>query len=379
MKQREFLRVVGAGYEPVIIKPALPEQDAELYAQMVEAYAARKIGALRYKPASVNGELSQVQDLLNFTGKPPWMWNEEDFDQWCKTLGVERKVAVATQRKYQNAIKNFLAYITENVKIRNEVHRLYGVYPSQICNSENCIPHLIERELAKERPALSHAQIDQFFGKIDEAIQEAGQFGSKDLRPLQRDKALFFTVYSAGLRASEALSLKINSFRPNPIFPEFGEFGFLSVWGKGSRGSGPKHRMVPITHALLPQLLQWYISHIRPHFMRNADANEAAMFLSERGSRLGLSTLEARFQHIIQLSGLEGLGFTPHSMRHSSVTHESMRFSTEAVRIKHGHTFASTTQGYNHIPDDFVRDEIDRGISAHLDAILGKVEGNTNE
>ncbi|PIU43270.1 MAG: integrase, partial [Candidatus Nealsonbacteria bacterium CG07_land_8_20_14_0_80_40_10] len=69
-------------------------------------------------------------------------------------------------------------------------------------------------------------------------------------------------------------------------------------------------------------ILDWYIKNVRPYFMVNADANETALFLSERGNRIGLSTAEARFQHVIDLAGLGGLGFTPHCMRHSSVTHE---------------------------------------------------------
>ncbi len=376
MKQRDHLKVVGADFLPEIIRPILPVKDAELFAEIVEGYSARRLGALRHKEVSVNGDLAQVHDLFNFTGKPPWMWTEDDFEQWCAVLGLEKKVAIATQRKYQNAIKNFLVYLVENVKFRNDIHRLYGIYPSQICHSENCIPHLIERELTKERQPLKHEQIETLFDAFDEAIQEAGKFGSKDLRPLQRDKALFFTLYAQGIRASEALGLNLGSFQPNPHFPEFGDFGYTSVWGKGSKGSGPKHRMVPVTHVLLPQLLQWYIDHVRPHFLRNADPNEIALFLSERGKRMGLSTFEARFQHIIHIAGLGGMGFTPHCMRHSSVTHESLRFSTEAVRIKHGHVYSATTQGYNHTPDDFVRDEVNRGITDHIDAILGKGQGD---
>jgi len=379
MKQRDHLQVVNRDFRLEAIRPVLPEKDAELFAEIIGAYSARRLGSLRHKELSVKGDLAQVNDLFNYTGKPPWMWSEEDFERWCSVLGSERKVAVATQRKYQNAIKNFLEYIIQNVKYRNEIHRLYGIYPTQICHSENCIPHLVERELTRDRQALTHEHIDILFTALDEAIQETGKFGSKDFRPLQRDKALFFTVYAGGIRASEALGLNLGSFQPNPHFPEFGEFGYISVWGKGSKGSGPKHRMVPVTHALLPQLLQWYITNVRPHFLRNADANEVALFLSERGKRMGISTFEARFQHIIQLAGLDGMGFTPHCLRHSSVTHESLRFSTEAVRIKHGHTYSSTTQGYNHIPDDFVRGEVNRGISSHLDAILGLDQGDKNE
>ncbi|MDD2734549.1 MAG: tyrosine-type recombinase/integrase [Desulfuromonadaceae bacterium] len=369
MDQREYLQVVGADYQPVIVRPTLAVKDAELLMEIEASYVGRRVGSLRQKESSVRGDLAQVHSLMEFSGKAPWMWAEEDFENWCAVLGMTKKVAIPTQRKYQSAIRNFLDYIINNVKYKNEIYRRYGYQPVQICHSENCIPHIYDRELTKERQPLSHDQISTFFNNTDELIEAACKFGAKDFRPLQRDKALFFIVYAGGLRASEAIGLNLGSFQPNPNFPEFSDFGYISVWGKGSKGSGPKHRMVPVTHALLPQLLQWYIEHIRPCFLKNADANEQALFLSERGKRMSLSTFEERFQHIINLVGLGGLGFTPHCLRHSSVTHESLIYSTEAVRIMHGHTFASTTQGYNHIPDEFVRHEINKGISSHLDAI----------
>jgi site-specific recombinase XerD len=370
MKQRDHLKMVGTDFQPAEAKSSLPEKDSELLANIVDAYITRRVGALRHRESSVKGDLNQVYDLVAFSGKAPWMWSEEDFEQWCAVLGVEKRVGVPTQRKYQNAIRTFLDYLVDNVKFRNEIHQRYGLFPVQVCHPDNCIPHVVERELTAERQPLSHDQITILFDAIDEAIREAGRFGSKNFRPLQRDKAMFFTVYAAGTRASETLGINLGSFYPNPHFPEFEEFGTISVWGKGANGSGPKHRMVPVTHALLPEVLRWYIKNVRPFFLKNADANETALFLSERGTRLKISSFENRFQRVLDLAGLGAEGFTPHCLRHSSVTHESLRFSTEAVRIKHGHAYSSTTQGYNHTPDDFVRDEINRGIASHLDAIL---------
>lgn len=348
----------------------LSPQDAALFAEMVQGYKDRRLGALRHKPKSVERDLYAVHEFVAFTGKPPWRWTEDDFDQWCAEIGVgENKVAVSTQRRYQGAIRDFLAYLVDNVKFRDVVQQQYGVSLRQICHADNCIPHTVERELSREKPAFTHEQIEQFFSAYKEAIAEAATFAGKDLRPLQRDKAMFFLTYVGGLRASETLGLGLHSFQPNPAIPEFGQFGFISVWGKGSRGSGPRHRMVPVTHVSLPAVLEWYLKTVRPHFLRHANPNEQALFLSERGKRLSLSALEERFKEGLRLASLEGLGLTPHSLRHASGTHEQLRFSLEMARRKLGHTFATTTQLYTHVPDPFVRDEIDRAISAQLDSI----------
>ncbi len=359
---------------------SLPENDAILFDNMIAKWSSRRRGSLRHQQRSIDHDIAVVQNMLSHVGAAPWYWTEEDFDSWCEHIGIERALAVSSQRKYQSAIRAFFDYIVDNVKFKNDVRRNYGIDLQQICHSENCIPHVNERELTKERPALTHRQIDTFFDAIDRAIKEASKFRSKDLRPLLRDKAFFFMLYAGGLRISENIGTNVTSFEPNPNFPEFGDYGFIKVWGKGSKGSGKKFRLVPVTHNLLPKILVWYIKKVRPYFMESADANETALFLSERGNRLAVSTAEARFQHAIDLAGLGGLGFTPHSMRHSSVTHESLRFSLEAVRRKHGHVFGATTQGYMHVPDEMVNDEITQVIGAQLDRILGvNKKGEKNE
>jgi len=372
MKQRDHLKVVNAGYVPEVeARPVLPENDARLFSEIVETYIVKRVGALRHKRSSVEDDLKQVYSLLEYTGAPPWMWSREDFESWSKVIGVDRKVAVSTQRKYQGAIRKFMEYLSTNVKHSAEIQRAYGIRPVQICDSENCIPHVYERELAKERPPFTHDQLTLFLESIDDAIAEAARFGSKDLRPLQRDKTMFYAMYAGGLRISEAIGLDLGSFSPNPVFPEFGDYGVIAVWGKGSKGNGPKFRSVLVDLPLLPQLLDWYVTCVRPYFLRNADANETAMFLSERGRRIGVSTTEARFQHALEIAGLSGIGLSPHCMRHSSTTHGLMDgMTTEAMRIKLGHTNAATTQVYSHVPDDYVRKHAEGAISKRIDLVL---------
>jgi site-specific recombinase XerD len=314
--------------------------------------------------------VSIVRDFTAHSGLPPWLWDEDAFDAWCDHLGLERNIAVSSQRHYQGAIRTFLDYICQNVGFRNEIRRAYNIEPRQICTEENCIPHTVEREITQERTALTHQQIETLFDGLKLAAQEAHKFRSKDFRPLQRDRALFFTIYAGGLRISEALGLNVESFDPNPHRPELGKYGFVKVWGKGSRGSGPRFRSVPVTHADLPPILEWYQEKVRPHFLDHADPNEKALFLSERGNRLCISLAEYRFQKALVIAGLDGLGFTPHCLRHSSVTHESLRFSMEAVRRKHGHSSSAVTQTYMHVPDEMVDEEISRVVGNQLDELL---------
>ncbi|GAM09046.1 tyrosine recombinase XerD [Geobacter sp. OR-1] len=337
----------------------LPDRDLDLYLRIIEAFT-NKHYSLNHQEKSVNRDLAVIQDMLTFARKSPWQWTEEDFERWGADIGRNRKLATATQRHYQGVIRGFLKYIVENIRFSEEIYRQFGIRIRQICTEENCIPHVHDRELKKERPAIPREEVDLIFATFDRAISECASFSSKDLRPLQRDKTMFFSVYSLGARASETIGLNINSFVKNPGCPQFGEFGIVSVYGKGSKGSGPKHRYIPVIQPEFVDLIAWYIKSIRPLFLMNADPNEQALFLSERGRRLSLSAFEERFQHIMRLSGLKERGYTPHCLRHSSVTDKKEHLSIDTIRRMHGHVFEATTQGYTHIPDSDVEREIKR-------------------
>lgn len=368
MSKRPLLRVVSGDLREMGLQP----REAALFHEMLDAYQRRRLGSLRHKKKSVERDVGIIFDFLRFTGKAPWDWDENDFDRWCNDLGVIRQLAMASQRQYQVTIRKFLGYLIDNVRFNNDVRRLFDKSIRQICTKDNCIPHKLEREMSVERRAFTHEEIAKFFGTLDEMIEEACQFGSKDQYPLKRDKAFFYTTYIEGLRISETIGINDNSFHENAEVPEFGKHGFLMVLGKGD-----KHRTVPVDHIDLPPLLRWYEAEVRPWFQHRADPNEIAYFISERGRRVSVSGMEARFQHILRRAGLDGLNLVPHSLRHSSVTHEAMRLSPEAVRRKHGHVYQSTTQGYYHVPDEFVSDEYNKAIRAQLDR--AKKEQNDGE
>ncbi len=362
----------------LVAKPSTPwalaPQDAELFEAIIEAWARRRLSSLRHTEKAVARDVAIVRDFASHSQLPPWLWTEDSFDAWCDHLGLERALARSSQRHYQSSIRTFLDYLTTNVKFRNDIRRLYGIDPRQICSEENCIPHTTEREGGRERRAFTHNEIDRFFEGLRMAAVEAGRFHAKDYNPLRRDRMFFFTLYSAGLRISEALKLDLTSFQPNPNIPAFGDFGFINVWGKGSKGSGPRFRSVPVTHTDFPALLDWYINKVRPEFLTHADPNEQALFLSERGHRLKISAAEYRFHVATRYCNLEGQGLSPHCLRHTSVTHESMRFSMEAVRRKHGHSTVAVTQVYMHVPDEIVNEEISNVVAREIDNALDDKE-----
>jgi site-specific recombinase XerD len=146
-----------------------------------------------------------------------------------------------------------------------------------------------------------------------------------------RNRALVELVYSAGLRASEAVGLDLADV-------DF-DREQLHV-----RGKGGKERLVPLGEEAAHMLAR-YLHEARPALVRGA---LNAVFVSARGKRLDTSTLRRVFAH-------------PHRLRHAFATHlleggADLRTIQELL----GHSSLSTTQLYSHVDGRRLRRVYDR-------------------
>jgi len=373
MAQGKIISITGSllGTSPPHWREIFPANDAKLTGEIIDAYRTRR-ESLRHRENSIARDLAVINDFLSFSASPLWLCTEEDFELWSSHIGIERGLAPSSQRHYQGVIRSLFEYVVENPRFSAVINQRYGIRISQICTSENCIPHVQDRELTKERQALTYDELQRLFDAIHNAAIEAKKFATKEQHPLLRDKAMFFMTYVTGFRLSEMIGMNIDSFSPNPRIPSMDDYGFCQAWRKGSRGSGKKFQNVPLTHPDIPAMMDWYIKNVRTFFIVNADPNERALWLSERGDRIGRSAFAARLTKCLAYAGLEGRGFTPHCLRHTSVTHEGMQMSLEANRIKHGHAFGATTQGYFHVSDEIVDKEMAMITRKNIQAFKNK-------
>jgi site-specific recombinase XerD len=147
-----------------------------------------------------------------------------------------------------------------------------------------------------------------------------------------RNRALFELVYSAGLRAAEAVGL------------DLGDVDFEQETVHVRLGKGGKDRIVPLGERAA-QLIARYLHEARPQLARGA---ENALFLSARGRRLDTSALRKLVPH-------------PHRLRHAFATHlleggADLRTIQELL----GHASLSTTQMYSHVDAKRLRRVYDR-------------------
>jgi len=146
-----------------------------------------------------------------------------------------------------------------------------------------------------------------------------------------RDKAMFELFYSSGLRLAELVSLD-----PAQLDLHAGE---VRVTGKGS-----KTRIVPLGSHASAALQAWLA--VRDQL---AKADEPALFVGQRGSRISPRVVQLRMKQWGIKQGITS-NVHPHLLRHSFATHVLQSSGDlRAVQEMLGHASISTTQVYTHL------------------------------
>jgi len=146
-----------------------------------------------------------------------------------------------------------------------------------------------------------------------------------------RDRAILELFYSSGLRLSELVSLDVTDVDTAAAEAR--------VTGKGN-----KTRIVPVGRYAREAIQQWL-----PVRAQMAAESELAMFVSRRGGRLGMRSVEKRLKTWSVRQGINR-NIHPHMLRHSFASHilESSG-DLRAVQELLGHQNISTTQIYTHL------------------------------
>lgn len=149
-----------------------------------------------------------------------------------------------------------------------------------------------------------------------------------------RDRAILETMYSAGLRVSEAVGLNDDDLDWDQRL--------LHVFGKGK-----KERLAPLGSYAIRALEAWLAVRELA-----ADAEVDGMtpvFVNRFGSRLTTRSVGRMLEKYIKESGLDGRT-SPHTLRHSFATHLLDRGADiRSVQELLGHKSLTTTQIYTHV------------------------------
>ena len=177
--------------------------------------------------------------------------------------------------------------------------------------------------------ALTPNQIEIFFKTIDDATILG-----------IRDYAVYALMYQLGLRVGEVHSLDLQSL-------EF-ENAQITVMGKGRRP-----RTLHLNHELI-EILSHYLA-VRELFFNSWLTN--ALFVSKKGNRLAIRTMEDNFKKILLQTNLKlPFNVTCHTLRHSLASHlNDNDVDVLVIQSILGHSSTRSTQLYIHPSQERIR------------------------
>jgi integrase/recombinase XerC len=278
-------------------------------------------------------------------------------DRFLQYLRVERNASAFTLKSYREDLAALESYLTQSLGGRcpepNEITVLdLRGYVSSL-HAADYAKSTISRRLAslrsffrfgrregwastnpakplrnpRKQRSLPHFLSSAEIGRLLEAPPATDPLGL-------RDRAILETLYSAGLRVSELVSLNQ------------GDLDFagsvLTVRGKGKR-----ERLSPIGSFAQQALRRWL--EARRVSPREPQGPSSPVFVNKFGRRLTTRSVGRLLEKYLKETGLDRRT-TPHTLRHSFATHLLDRGADiRSVQELLGHKSLTTTQIYTHV------------------------------
>lgn len=193
-----------------------------------------------------------------------------------------------------------------------------------------------------EKPIPVYLPIDDIFRLLD-SIETDTLLG-------KRNKAIFESLYSSGIRVSELSGLNVSDV-------DF-QKGNLRVSGKGG-----KERIVPVGKKAMVSISD-YRNTLREKEGLEKDKKglykDGPLFLNTRGGRLTNRSIARILENVSKKSGIL-TPVSPHSLRHTFATHMlDAGADLRVVQELLGHKSLSTTQKYTHVSIDRLMETYDK-------------------
>ncbi len=267
--------------------------------------------------AAYADDLSDLFGWLTVRGREAMTAQTGDLEAYLADLAA-RGMAASTAARRLSAIRGFYRFCLEDRRINSDpASSLRG--PTR----RRALPKL-----------LSEDEVDALFVAAGEVEDAAGA----------RLRCQLETLYAAGLRVSELVSLPIGAAR-------MAKDGAIML-----RGKGGKERLAPLTPGACEAIAEYMQVYDAFLPAEGAARDRAAKFLFPARSASGHMTREAFARTLKDLAAAAGLSpakVSPHVIRHAFATHLLARGADlRAIQKLLGHADLSTTQIYAHVLDE---------------------------
>jgi integrase/recombinase XerC len=265
---------------------------------------------------------------------------------FVKTDGNEASKTVSVGDISSLAIRGYLGYLHKKNKKSTIARKLsairsffrYSVKHGYAAGS----PADAVATPKQEKTLPTYLPIDDMFRLLD-SVQT-------DTLLRARNRAIFETLYSCGIRVSELAGLDVQDV-------DF-DSSVIRVMGKGK-----KERIVPIGTKATRALLNYRrkLEEAPQRNLKTVDASpDGPLFLNKNGTRLTARSIARILDQIARACGIS-FPVSPHAFRHSFATHlldagADLRVVQELL----GHKSLSTTQKYTHVSIDRLMEAYDK-------------------
>lgn len=159
-----------------------------------------------------------------------------------------------------------------------------------------------------------------------------------------RDYCMITFFLNCGMRLSELVGINVTDYISTREGDE--KVYFIKVLGKGS-----KERIIYLNPACVSAYENYM--NVRP------DTQEKALFISKRLKRISNRRVEQIIEEKLKLSGLSGMGFSVHKLRHTAATLMYQNgVDVRALKEVLGHENLDTTQIYTHVANEQLRNAV---------------------
>jgi integrase/recombinase XerD len=256
-----------------------------------ETYLA-KLRELRYSSNTIDTYTYMFRDFINYyMDKELGDITEEEIVLYLQYLVTERKVSTSYQNQAINAIKFYYERVLGGRR---------KVYLIERPREEKFLPEVLSQE------------------EVTALLNATGNL---------KHKAILMTIYSGGLRVSEAVNLKIKDIDSN------------RMQIRVSQSKGKKDRYTLLSKKAL-EILRKYVSEYKP---------KNWLFEGSAGEEYSRRTITEILRKSVEKTGIKK-HVTVHTLRHSFATH-LLEAGTDIRYIQSllGHENTKTTEIYTHI------------------------------
>ena len=285
---------------------------------------------------------------------------ETHFAGYLQYLRAEKRASPHTLEAYERDLEAFFDFATEHLGRPPDLRALgalktadFRAYLSRrreeglaarsikrALSSLRSFYRYLQRRAGLENPALAALRSPKAPGRLPKPLDEAdakklaAAAGEGQSWTARRDSALFLLLYGAGLRISEALSLK---WGDAPLAET------LEITGKGG-----KTRITPILPAIRTAVEAYRDAALSADSLSQPE-KDSPLFLSVRGKALSPRTAQKTMQKLRAALDLPETA-TPHALRHSFATHLlAAGGDLRTIQELLGHASLAATQIYTEV------------------------------